>query len=86
MQNQFAVMKSVFPFALRADESSVRTVVHQHELVCTALDVGMIARGAWIVEFDAVTGATPDGDLGVDFGFVAEINHAQPRHAVRMGD
>ena len=45
MQNQFAVMKSAFPLALRTNESSVRTVVHQHELVCTALDVGMIATG-----------------------------------------
>ena len=46
VQNYFAVMEFVFPFALRTNESSVRTVVHQHELVCTALDVGMIARGA----------------------------------------
>jgi hypothetical protein len=33
-----------------------------------------------------VTGAPPDGDLGVDYGFVAEINHPQPCHAVRMGN
>ena len=86
MQHQFAVMKSLFPFALRTDESSVRTVVHQHELVCAALDVGMIARGSRIVKFDAVTGAAPDGDLSVDFGFVAEITQPQVRHAVRMGN
>ena len=86
VQNYFAVMEFVFPFVLRTNESSVRTVVHQHELVCTALDVGMIARGARIVEFDAVTGAPPDGDLGVDYGFVAEITQPQVHHTVRMGN